>query len=629
MNGNSTIYAIDDKNVRIRDKIYTLQELIDDFTVNNLSYPELIKKYNVSESALYRFFNKELGLKKTKAQKTERAKKRGKCYTDGRINVFADKCPDGFQPGQTVRHDRTKCKHYTNGTENVFCEVCPKGFWPGMTQHKTERKKPDRANVHWYTDGKNNVHTANPPEGYRLGMTRKNGNPTKGKPSKEILKLAERIDKTIFEEKYYSRTTQQVADFFNTNRHLVLMLGDYFGLSRQKQKQASWKANVERLKKQNKDPAMNKKRVESLKIACQEKYGQPYGGRAVQLLKSDVSEEFKKMFFDLNESLAFLKKHNKEFTKEDLENMFNCSENTLNNWLYSSGNKEDLFQYIKHKSGTSDYEQEIADCFPSVKFIRDYRDWSKTVDRPRGLEIDLYAPDYKIGIEFNGTYWHSSEVKPKNYHQEKSKLAEQHGIRLIHIYEYEWNNPAKKEKIIQRLNIAFHLNITKIYARQCEIKQISNQEAKILNEAIHLQGHRDAQVTYGLFYQNKLVQLMSFSKTKYNRNLTGDNDWEIIRGCPGSNNIVVGGVEKLFTHFIRDYNPNNIFSYCDFNKFDGKSYEAIGMKFIGYTEPEMKWIMPDGSVINRNPKKHAELKAKAKFQLFGAGSKKYLWTKEK
>ena len=64
---------------------------------------------------------------------------------------------------------------------------------------------------------------------------------------------------------------------------------------------------------------------------------------------------------------------------------------------------------------------------------------------------------------------------------------------------------------------------------------------------------------------------MSFSKTKYNRNL-GENEWEIIRGCPGSNNIVVGGVSKLFKHFIEDYKPNKVFSYCDFNKFDGKSY---------------------------------------------------------
>lgn len=145
-----------------------------------------------------------------------------------------------------------------------------------------------------------------------------------------------------------------------------------------------------------------------------------------------------------------------------------------------------------------------------------------------------------------------------------------------------------RTKIKMLLNIALGRVNTRIYARQCTVRQISNQEAAVLNNKIHLQGHRNAQVTYGLFYKNELVQLMSFSRTKYNRNLKEANAWEIIRGCPGSNNIVVGGVSRLLTHFIRDYKPTKIFSYCDFNKFDGKSYLAAGMYFTGYTGPDMK-----------------------------------------
>ena len=175
------------------------------------------------------------------------------------------------------------------------------------------------------------------------------------------------------------------------------------------------------------------------------------------------------------------------------------------------------------------------------------------------------------------------------------------------------------------LSIAISGPTKRIYARQCKIKQISNKEAAELNNKVHLQGHRNAQVTYGLFYNNALVQLMSFSKTKYNKNLKTDGSWEIIRGCPGSNNIVVGGVSKLFKHFIRDYKPKEIFSYCDFNKFDGKSYEKLGMKFIGYTGPDMKWVLPGGLVVNRLPHKHNELKAQARGKIFGAGSKKYLY----
>lgn len=242
-----------------------------------------------------------------------------------------------------------------------------------------------------------------------------------------------------------------------------------------------------------------------------------------------------------------------------------------------------------------------------------------------GMEIDIYIPTKKIGIEFNGDYWHSDAIKEKNYHFDKSKLAESKGIRLIHIYEYEWNT--MKDKIIQLLKIALGIVDSKIYARKCEIREITNQEAKVLNDKVHLQNHRSAQVTYGLYYRGELVQLMSFSRTHYNRNLKGDNSWEIIRGCPGSNNIVVGGVSKLFSRFIKDHDPDEVFSYCDFNKFDGKSYEAIGMKFIGYTGPDKTYLI-DGVAYKRNPSKYKEYKEKAEAVIWGAGSKKYLWRKE-
>ena len=241
-------------------------------------------------------------------------------------------------------------------------------------------------------------------------------------------------------------------------------------------------------------------------------------------------------------------------------------------------------------------------------------------------ELDLYFPDVNVAIEINGSRWHSDEFKPKNYHLEKSKLCEEKGIRLIHIYEWELK-PQYYTKILSLIKIALHCIDIKIYARNCEIKEISNKEAKIFNELNHLQGHRNAQITYGLFYNNELVQLMSFSKTKYNRNLNGNNDWEIIRGCPGSNNIVIGGVDKLFKYFIKNYNPDKIFSYCDFNKFNGVSYEKIGMKFIGYTGPDKTWLINNYEPVKRNPYKYKELKQQAIAIMWGAGSKKYEWIK--
>lgn len=288
--------------------------------------------------------------------------------------------------------------------------------------------------------------------------------------------------------------------------------------------------------------------------------------------------------------------------------------------------EEKAKQYFNtHFEGHKSYLE--YDVLNFIKSIYDGNIISPTKKIIAPLELDIYIPEKKLAIEVNGLFYHSSigGCKDKLYHFTKSKMCENLGIRLIHIYESEWYND--RDKIESLLRIALGKVDTKIYARQCEIRQITNAEAKPFNEKGHLQNHKQAEVTYGLFYKNELVQLMSFSRNKYNRNLKSDTEWSIERGCPGSNNIVVGGVNRLFRHFIEDYHPTKIFSYCDFNKFDGRSYEAIGMTFDGYTGPDKYWIL-DGQMIRRNPNQYQYYKEHADGVLYGSGSKKYVWKEE-
>lgn len=353
---------------------------------------------------------------------------------------------------------------------------------------------------------------------------------------------------------------------------------------------------------------------EKKKLKIKEKYGVNY---FTESLFDNYSEIYKTLYHNKEKSIYYLKTNLKHTFKEWSE-IFKCPLYSIFNWV----SHFHLWSYIKNTK--SHYEEDliniISNMIPNDTIIHNDR---KVLDNKQ--EIDIYIPKYKLGIEFNGTYWHSNLFLDRNYHFNKSKLAESKGIKLIHIWEYEWNNPKQQTKIITLLKENLNIMSNIIYARKCIIKQITNQEAKFLNENTHLQGHRGAQITYGLFYQNKLVQLMSFSKTKYNRNLKEDNSWEIIRECSGSNIEVVGGLSKLFKHFIKDYKPSIVFSYCDFNKFNGKGYNKLGMKFIGYTGPDMKWILKNGNVINRNPNKHKEIKSLSMAQIYGAGSKKYIW----
>ena len=91
-------------------------------------------------------------------------------------------------------------------------------------------------------------------------------------------------------------------------------------------------------------------------------------------------------------------------------------------------------------------EQEIADFLLSLSVQIKRND--RQIIKP--LELDIVIPEKKIAIEFNGDYWHSVQAgTDKNYHLIKTKMCEEAGYRLIHIFEHEWDFQQKiiKEKL--------------------------------------------------------------------------------------------------------------------------------------------------------------------------------------
>ena len=260
----------------------------------------------------------------------------------------------------------------------------------------------------------------------------------------------------------------------------------------------------------------------------------------------------------------------------------------------------------------------------------------------------LFFYDRHVAISINERWESSNLYKSKDYFTKLHVKYDKLGIRLMQIFDWQITDPNTFEKIKMLLITAIG-NPKKIMSRKCEVRQITNQEAKLLNEKFHMMGHRNAKVTYGLFYNDTLAEIMSFSVSKWNRNIKDNNSWEIIRGCQGSINsfqldndpdnlyFVAGGPSRLMKHFIRDYDPNLIFSYCDAGLFNGKSYLASGMKFAGNTGETKWWLLPDidpntnkpGLIIPRNPSRYKELRDRSHNTIvWTPGSDRYIWTKE-
>ena len=210
-------------------------------------------------------------------------------------------------------------------------------------------------------------------------------------------------------------------------------------------------------------------------------------------------------------------------------------------------------------------------------------------------EIDFLCEDKKVGIEINDINTHSDmnkgyhRSKDKQYHLNKTMRAKEKDIRLIHLWEWELRNEDEWNKVSNWLLNILDTNKVKIGARKCILKEVSlKEEKKFLNE-YHLQGYKKSQVCLGLYYNNELIELASFCKPRYNKKY----QYELLRLCTKYGYSVIGGAQKLLKHFINDYNPISIISYCDLSKFTGKVYEDIGFKLSYNTEPQIIWCNKD------------------------------------
>lgn len=202
--------------------------------------------------------------------------------------------------------------------------------------------------------------------------------------------------------------------------------------------------------------------------------------------------------------------------------------------------------------------------------------------RVGSYSYDIKLQNQNILFEINPTFTHTCintgvfAPRDKNYHINKTSFANSLGYRCINIWN--WDNIAK---IIQLVTPK-----QKLYARKLQLKEITKQQANLFINNYHLQGScRGNDINLGLYLNDDIIQVMTFGKPRYNKNY----QWELLRLCTDSNYYVIGGAEKLFKYFIRNYQPESIISYCDVSKFNGDVYERIGFNSVDLTPPQKIW----------------------------------------
>lgn len=210
----------------------------------------------------------------------------------------------------------------------------------------------------------------------------------------------------------------------------------------------------------------------------------------------------------------------------------------------------------------------------------------KNIIKP--YELDIVVPSHKLAIEFCGLYWHSEQLgKDQNYHKNKLEMCIAQGYRLLTIFEDEWKNSKEivQEKILNILGLSKQ---QKVFARNTDIRKVSQREKKSFFEQNHIQGNGHGSITYGLYEKNNLVACMTFINQ-------GAGVFYLNRYATSKK--VVGGFSKLLTFFKNNHLWNKIITFADRRWSEGNLYFKCG--FIKETT-----LPPDYYYINNRVRYH-------------------------
>ena len=230
------------------------------------------------------------------------------------------------------------------------------------------------------------------------------------------------------------------------------------------------------------------------------------------------------------------------------------------------------------------------------KFIQSITNIAILEDRInyKPLQLDITIPDKALAIEYNGAYWHSvnyehtSRYGQKDHLKDKMLKAQELGLRVINIYEDEWQN--SRSHIEQIIKKALGIADSIILADECTIWSADNStidtHIKPFFEKFHpfKFNYNPESIVCCLVYDGQIQMCAYFGGDETN--------CELIQYCSRANIKVENGLRKLINYFLQ-CNPEvkKIKSYCDARLFTGDEYIEAGFNKVGITDPSFNVII--------------------------------------
>ena len=224
---------------------------------------------------------------------------------------------------------------------------------------------------------------------------------------------------------------------------------------------------------------------------------------------------------------------------------------------------------------------------------------------------------------------------PHNYFINITKANKENGIRTIWLKDHEVDhfktttdiNGVELKDYRRKWNVLQSYIKTavgkidhRIYARDCEVKEVPNSQLRPFLETNCFYGYRSANKNYGLYLKKDkagiekgtLVLIYTFGHAYFGR---GIYDVEVIRVSTKLFCQVIGGASKLLKYFLanhptlemggKEIEVNKIVFIVDADHNDGGSLETLGFEFVSHQGAGfMNHNVKTGEVFHRRPMQH-------------------------